>query len=272
MIKLNDEVRYHLLRPAEVIKRREACPVVYIPIGTIEWHGLHNPLGADTLQAEHLAMLCAQSGGGLVFPALYYGESRTEGLMESNAADREAIAGEMHLLPENFTPERFIYSETEQNDHYQHLLAHILNQAETLGFEVAVFIAGHYPLVDHARAAALLYNRRRRRAGRMLAWATLDYLHITEKYDFAGDHAAGWETSHCLAIDPELVDLSALKPRSENLVGVMGKMKPHDATAEFGKKIFDEAASVIVKETLHRLKNKEYYKQHGKTLSENLWS
>ena len=26
--------------------RRDACPVAYVPVGTIEWHGEHNPLGA----------------------------------------------------------------------------------------------------------------------------------------------------------------------------------------------------------------------------------
>lgn len=40
------EVRYHMLRPKQVVDRRRRCPVVYIPIGTLEWHGLHNPLGA----------------------------------------------------------------------------------------------------------------------------------------------------------------------------------------------------------------------------------
>jgi creatinine amidohydrolase len=70
------EVRYHMLRPAQIVERRPACPVAYIPIGTIEWHGVHNPLGSDTLQAEGLAVLCAQKEGGLVFPPLYYGESR----------------------------------------------------------------------------------------------------------------------------------------------------------------------------------------------------
>ena len=271
MKKLPNEVRYQMLRPGELLKRREACPVVYIPIGTLEWHGLHDPLGTDTLQAEYLSDLCAKLGGGLVFPPLYYGECRTEGLMESTAEDRCEIAREMQLPPDNFNPERFLFSEAEQNEHYQQLLIHILNQAETLGFEVAVLMAGHYPLVDHARAAALVYNRHRRRAGKMLAWATLDFLYLLEKYDYAGDHAAGWETSHCLAIDPTLVDLSALKPKGERLVGVNGKMTPHDATAEFGEKIFNEAAEAIVKETLHRLENKDFYKQHGRALLEKQW-
>ena len=268
---MTKEVRYQLLRPADVIERREACSVVYIPIGILEWHGLHNPLGADTIQAEHLAIRCAELGGGLVFPPLYYGDSRTESLMESTAADHEDIAKLMHLDPVNFSPERFIYSEAEQNENYQRLLLHILNQAETLGFEVAVLIAGHYPLIDHAQAAALLHNKHRRRAGKMLAWATIDYLHLKEKYPFAGDHAGGWETSHCLAIDPALVDMSALKPKGEKLVGAFGMMAPQDANAEFGRQTIEEAVDIIVKETLHRLNNKQLYQQHGMYLAQGLW-
>jgi len=264
------EVRYHLLRPAEAVKRRKECPVVYIPIGTLEWHGLHNPLGADTLQAERLADMCASLGGGLAFPALYFGESRTEGLMESNAADRVKIAEHMGLDPDNFTPEKFMFSGSEQNENYQKLLAHILNQAETLGFKVAVLLAGHYPLVDHARAAALLYNQKVRTTGRMLAWATVDYLHLKDKYDCAGDHAGGWETSHLMAIDKDLVDLSVLRPRGEALVGAGGRMDPRDSNATFGEKIFADAAEAIVRETLHRLHNMGMYEGHGMSLSEGL--
>ena len=265
-----EEVRYHLLRPAEAVQRRETCPIVYIPIGTLEWHGVHNPLGADTLQAEHLSILCAR-GGGLAFPALYYGESRLEGLMESNAEDREEIAKFMGLNSNNFTPGKFIFSPAEQNENYQRLLAHILNQAETLGFKVAVLLAGHYPLVDHARAAAILHNKRVRTAGKMIAWATVDYLHLKDKYTCAGDHAGGWETSHCMAIDPGMVDLKKLKPKGEQQVGAGGAMDPNDSTAEFGKKIFGEAAEIIIKEAHHRLNNMHLYKAHGMSITEGLW-
>ncbi|NLX42186.1 MAG: creatininase family protein, partial [Chloroflexi bacterium] len=32
-----ETVRYERLRPAQIVARREACPVAYLPIGTIEW-------------------------------------------------------------------------------------------------------------------------------------------------------------------------------------------------------------------------------------------
>ena len=55
------EVRYERLRPAQIVARREACPVAYLPIGTIEWHGEHNPVGLDTLKIHRLARTAAPS-------------------------------------------------------------------------------------------------------------------------------------------------------------------------------------------------------------------
>jgi len=269
---MSSEVRYHMCRPAQVRARRDQCPVVYIPIGTIEWHGPQNPLGADSLQAEGLAMLCAEKGGGLVFPPLYYGESRSESLMEANAEDREDIAHAMGLPPDNFLPDRQPFSPTEQVLNYQRLLLHILAEAETLGFRLGVLVAGHYPLIDHARSAVLLFNKRRySKYHGMLAWACVDYLVVRDKHPDSGDHAAGWETSHVLALHPQTVDLGQLPPKGGKLVGIMGTMAPQDATAEFGQRTLDDAAEVIVKEVAHRLAHDELYRQHGGSLQEGLW-
>ena len=51
-----EEVRFQYLRPAQITKRRKECSVAYIPLGTLEWHGLHNPMGTDGLQAEEIAV------------------------------------------------------------------------------------------------------------------------------------------------------------------------------------------------------------------------
>lgn len=269
---MSEEVRYQMLRPGQVVERRKACPVVYIPIGTIEWHGLHNPLGADTLQADGLAVLAAQKGGGLVFPPLYYGESRSESLMDAVAPDMDKIAACMELPPANFAPDRQPFSPMQQVLNYQGLLLHILAEAESLGFQLAVIVCGHYPLIDHARAAVLLFNKRRySRYHGMLAWATLDYLLVNDKYDFAGDHAGGWETSHLMHLHPETVDLSVLPPKGEKLIGAGGKLAPQDSTAELGRRSLEDAADVLVKEVHHRLANPQMYKGHGICLREGLW-
>jgi len=269
---MSDEVRYHLLRPAQIVARRKACPVAYVPLGNLEWHGIHNPVGADTLQAEGLAALCAQRGGGLAFPPLYYGESRLEALMEANAADRGLIAAGMELPPENFTAERQPFSATEQALNYHKLLLHILGEVETLGFEIGVLVAGHYPLIDHARAAVVQFNQREHsRKHGLLAWAVVDYQLLRDRYDCAGDHAGGWETSHLMALHPETVDLRLLPPKGEKLVGAGGCMAPQDANAAFGRETLEAAADLVIREVKHRLERKAMYRGHGNSLREGLW-
>jgi creatinine amidohydrolase len=265
------EVRYHMLRPQQIIARRKECPVAYIPIGTIEWHGLHNATGADALQAEGLSIVCARRGGGLVFPPLYYGENRLEALMEVNARDCEEIARSMELPPENFAAEFQPFSVTEQMLNYNRLLLHILAEVETLGFALGVFVAGHYPLIDHARAAVLQFNQRRVKQDRMLAWVVADHLLVLDCYPTAGDHAGIWETSHMLALHPETVDLSTLPAKGQSLIGVTESRPPQDATAKFGQEILNAAAEVVVKEVQHRLAHPDLYWRHGAGLREGLW-
>jgi len=269
---MEPEVRYHMLRPAQIVARRSECPVAYVPIGTLEWHGIHNAVGADTLQAEGLGILCAEKGGGLVFPPLYYGESRVEALMEANASDREHIAEGMALSPDNFLPERMPFSATEQALNYHRLLLHILAEVESLGFEVGVLIAGHYPLIDHANAAVAQFSQRLYgNPRRMLAWAFVDYQLVRDRYVDAGDHAGGWETSHMIALHPQTVDISLLPPKGDPLVGVGGRMAPQDASAEFGQEILEAAAEVVLREVAHRLSNRRLYQGHGNSLRQGLW-
>ncbi len=269
---MKEEVRYQMLRPAQVVARRKQCPVAYIPLGNLEWHGVQNPLGADTLQAEGLAVLCAQKGGGLAFPPLYYGDSRVEALVEATSEDKDLIAEEMGLPAENFSPDRQPLSATEQTMNYHKLLLHILTEAESLGFELGVLVAGHAPLIDHARAAVLVFNQRDldRRPG-MLSWAMIDFLLVTDRYENPGDHGGGWETSHCMHLHPETVDLGLLPPKGEKVVGVGCSIAPQDATAEFGRETFEAAAEIAVREVSHRLENKEFYLRHGRSLLEGLW-
>ena len=117
-----------------------------------------------------------------------------------------------------------------------------------------------------------IFNKRRHsRYHGMLAWAFLDYLPLQEQYDCPGDHAAAWETSHLMAIHPETVDLSTLPPKGRELVGIMGKIPPQDATAEFGAETLEKAVDIAVKEAHHRLNNRQLYSGHGCSLKEGLW-
>jgi len=260
------EVRYERMRPGAIVAAREACPVAYLPIGTIEWHGRHNPVGCDTLTAHGLALRCAQTGGGLVFPPLWYGESREEGLMEANAADRVRIAAEMKLPPENFDPGYMRFSPQQQNENYQRLLLHSLYQLQSLGFEVLVLVAGHYPLLDHARAACALFHQARwnNRRAKAITWVFTCYELVQDLFPDAGDHAGAWETSLLLTLEPDLVDLSELPAdRSARLVGVITAQPVQNASVEFGEKAVALIVERVLERVNDRLANPQAYRGHG---------
>jgi creatinine amidohydrolase len=69
-------VCFALLRPAEIVAERERVPVVYQPVGPLEWHGPHLPLGTDPLHAEAVACRVAEAAGGVVMPTLFWGTER----------------------------------------------------------------------------------------------------------------------------------------------------------------------------------------------------
>ena len=179
----------------------------------------------------------------------------------------------MQLSPGNLSPEKFPFTATEQAVGYHRLLLHILAETESLGFEVGILVAGHYPLIDHARAAVLQFNQSRayKKEPGMIAWAFVDYLLVKDEYDCAGDHAGGWETSHMLAVHPETVDLALLPPKGEPLIGAGGKMAPQDANADFGCETLEASVDVAVKEARHRLEHGGVYRGHGRCLQEGLW-
>ncbi|MCI4346950.1 MAG: creatininase family protein, partial [Thermoplasmata archaeon] len=48
-------------------------PIVIVPVGALEAHGPHLPLGADQIQAEATADSVAQRLGAIVAPTVAYG-------------------------------------------------------------------------------------------------------------------------------------------------------------------------------------------------------
>jgi len=261
------EVRYERLRPAQIVAARQACPVAWIPIGTIEWHGLHNPVGLDTLKMHAILVQCARDIGGLVFPPLYYGECREQALMEANADDREQIAAGMSLPPSNFCPGHMYQSVAEQYTNYHHLLLHILHEVRSLGFRVAVIGAGHYPLLDHARAAVAVFHQAQRRLDgpRTIAWAFTGYELLRDEGLFSpcGDHAGKWETSLLMALDPGMQDLATL-PEDRGIAPVGASNNGvQDANAAWGRAAVDAIVGKVRTRVTDFLEHPERIGGHG---------
>ena len=213
-----EEVRYELMRPAEVIRRREACPLAYLPMGPIEWHGWHNPLGLDGIKAHELCLRAARKGGGLVFPVVWYGEHRESHLAEANRPASPGIAEAMKLPKENFDP-GYMGGQTvgQQAQLYLDLVSHILHQLRSLGFQAVYLLAGHGPLLPYITLVGTCFERR---TGVKVAAEHTGCL--VDGFDEG--HGGRFETGVMLATRPELVDLGQLPGGDPaQIVGVAGQ-------------------------------------------------
>ncbi len=190
--------RFEESTPESLGERIAASPLAYVPLGALEWHGEHGPLGLDGIKAHHLCERTAAQTGGVVFPPLFWGAFDT--------------------MPFPFT---FHF----ERRWLEVLVPQILAQLSDWGFEVIVLLTGHYPptQVEMLRKQCRRFNAR----GRALSIGVPEMVFATD-IDYFGDHAGMWETSIMLAIQPAWVDLSAMPaglPVMERLIryGTMGQ-------------------------------------------------
>lgn len=260
----HDYIEYHMLRPMDLVRRREQMPVAYFGIGILEWHGLHNPLGLDGVKANGIACHLARELGGIVMPTQFWGDMRNEVAelafdpkvnpwLPPNIPDQTyAIADLMHLDKKNFEidAERSIKSGGWRL--WKELMLQSMFEIETLGFDKIVLIPGHYPLFVPLRQVIKTYTESQ---GRCSVLMLTDHM-FSEKGD-SGDHAAMFETSLMMALYQDLVDISQLGGKIDELpIGVVGKDPRMFASRELGFEILAKFVS-IVKSFIEEGKNHE---------------
>lgn len=60
------------MSPQQIEERLAAKSVVYIPLGSLEFHGPHLPIGLDALTAHGICLAAAHTHGGIVLPPLFH--------------------------------------------------------------------------------------------------------------------------------------------------------------------------------------------------------
>jgi creatinine amidohydrolase/Fe(II)-dependent formamide hydrolase-like protein len=126
------------------------------------------------------------------------------------------------------------------------------------GFRSIVLLTGHYPV---AQLSMLRRECRRVAARRNLGALGLSEAMLTADIGYIGDHAAKWETSLLMALEPALVDLSRLPEDTGTLDerfalhGIDGVCPRRHASADEGRRALEvivdrlaEAASRMAKE------------------------
>ena len=192
-----------LLLPHEIEAALAERSVVYIPLGSIEYHSHHLPVGLDGLNAHGVCLHAAARTGGVVVPTLWYGVGGGHTTYPWTIMARSAAT-----LVE--------------------LLTQTLSRLTELGVQTAVLFTGHFADEQLEMIDALAADANAA-AGplRVLSLA----VNRTDS-PVAPDHAGIFETTLLSALKPELIQLDRLPSQAEvpapDPVGAVGFDHRHD--------------------------------------------
>ncbi len=226
------------LLPSEIRAALASSPVVYLPLGTIEWHCEHLPVGLDALTAHGICLHAASRSGGLVYPPLHYGTGGDHGL----------------------------YPWTVMMDAGAEITAQLnrtLTRLQDFGVKVAVLFSGHFAdsQIEMIKDLAAAWNA----AGNPMKTVAAA-VNMAEKAPIEPDHAGVFETTLLYALWPDRVDLSKLPAevdRSDSpgdgwgperhdhghpLWGIVGP-DPRDFDPQAAAPLLDAVVSWLVKRT-----------------------
>ncbi len=225
-----EKVLYEELTPAEFSERLAACPVAYLPLGTLEWHSYHLPLGSDAIQSREFFKKLASEAGGIVLPPLFIGPD-----FDTIINDHEYFGMDCGKLFSNqctYEIQQLKGSAYWVSDSVFDLTMNsIMKQLSRTGFKI-VIAHGHGPSTNyiqaHSQVFSNLYNLRV-----MNCWGG----------DSSGlclqcDHVAANETSIMMYLRPDLVKMRNLPQDSTTWpLGMMGNDPRTHASRNYGKKI-----------------------------------
>lgn len=212
------------LHPRDLLKRVAKKPLVIIPIGTVEWHAAHMPLGTDNLLAQAICDDLSARTGCIVAPLHPCGICR------------------------DLQPERGFNGtlDTIREQTLSSLITDMLQGYAKMGFTKAVVFSGHFEQ-EHFSAIAAGISGVSSIEGFFLT--VFDFLqdvvreldNVTKSWPYAGDHAAEFETSLMLAYFPQLVQMKKAPPTialdMPGLPDYIRKRYPRRASLAYGNKL-----------------------------------
>jgi creatinine amidohydrolase len=264
MGKPEREIRMELLRPGQLNAERKRCPLVFLAVAPLEYHGPHLPVGMDPISATQCALeACRRLGKGVVHPTLYWGteRERPDWTLASLGFDKnDWIVG-------------MDFPTATWKSHYyaEHLFALVVaSTVEMLiagSYEVIVLVNGH-GASNQLQTLDRLTKHYSHSTEAAVVWRLAASPEVPEE-NLAG-HADVFETSMMMFYQKEMygredvVDLGQLPDRKVPIryrdfsivdgpgfsrnpsPGRIVQTDPRDATVETGRRLFEETVQMYV--------------------------
>lgn len=234
----------------EAQERIPKAQFIYIPVGSVEEHGYHMPLGTDNYTAVEECNRCAELSDGLVMPCINYGQIWSHNdypgdmwlspntlkqvlkeiairLKEHNAANIVFISGHGGNVGTIKEAARELYDEEDLHNVYYFCLYKQLEYAEDL-IESPVF-SKSFMHAEEIETSMMLYIRP-------------DLIHLDRAVE-------------CNPIIPAAYSCSAVKWSEFNKVGSFGN--PKTATSEHGEIFLERMCQGIVDKLYECLEEKK---------------
>ena len=175
----------------ESLLQREAP--LFIPMGTLEPHGRHLPVGTDTFCAEKVAEHLSIAFDGVIAPSFEYGLTNVF----------------LQTSPSSFFP----------IDLYRTFVEHIVKNFYKQGFKTIVIINGHGGNQEALKYILRNITREAPMALTIINWWIYASKFVEEVYNTKpGGHAAVEETAAILFSHPELVTKDNYNPEEDDCV------------------------------------------------------
>jgi creatinine amidohydrolase len=244
--RMCEKVLYEELTPNEFCSRLAKAPIAYLPLGTLEWHGEHLPLGSDGIQSQGFFIELAQQAGGIVLPMLFLGPDRAD-----MAQGKEFYGMDLYGFPAG-KPQQLTGSAYWVSDAlFEQILRAILKQLKRAGFRIVV-AHGHGPSTrlfrDHIEEWSKMFG------------LELFVCRRKDESDGLGiqtDHAAVNEVSLMMTLRPELVQIENLSQDPEQWpIAIEGRDPRQYASPELGRKAIEmqvQRMTTLLKEVLSRV-------------------
>ncbi|MBC7327780.1 creatininase family protein [bacterium] len=201
------------MKPNEIDEMLNRAPIVYIPWGSLEWHGVQNPIGLDALKVYYLCLRAAERTGGVVFPPVFCGYETMKpylGFKKTIEISKETV---------------------------QALAREYLEQLYDEGFRIFVILMGHYG-AKHVEALKEVCQEFLKKHTDARGIFAPDPTFVADK-GIQGGHADLYETSLMMFFRPDLVDLSLLPQDREITIEKdgIGGADPRNSSKEEGERI-----------------------------------